>query len=179
MTAMASDEGIDFGAPRPLIDARAPKRQSANAESEAVQSSQIWPARHPPTEAPTRAQRRDPKVAERRWSATIVQRPWCVTGALTRRRQGALQGKGWKLNRSKSAPLGEAAELLRRIVGIWRNCDNPGLTASRWRIQWRMLVRPQPASAAGSSAWLWRVGGLAGAAMENAAMAQTSGGHEI
>ena len=45
----------------------------ANAESAAIQSSQIWPARHPPREAPTRAQKCDLKVAERRWSATVVQ----------------------------------------------------------------------------------------------------------
>jgi hypothetical protein len=60
-----------------------PKRQSANAEPEAVQSSQIWPPRHSPREAPARAQRRDLKVAEPRWSATAVQAP-VLTGALTR-----------------------------------------------------------------------------------------------
>jgi hypothetical protein len=34
-----------------------PTRRPAKAESEAVQSSQIWPATHPPREAPTRAQK--------------------------------------------------------------------------------------------------------------------------
>ena len=39
-------------------------------------------------------------------------RLWCVTGALTRRRRGALQIKGWKLNRSKPARVAEAPKLL-------------------------------------------------------------------
>jgi hypothetical protein len=88
-----------------------PKRQSANAEPEAVQSSQIWPPRHSPREAPARAQRRDLKVAEPRWSATAVQAP-VLTGALTRSDE-----------ESKPARLAEAPKLCRRTVGIWRKGD--------------------------------------------------------
>ncbi len=91
-------------APRPLIDARAPKRQSANAESKAVQSSQIWPARHPPREAPTRAQRRDLKAAERRWSATAEQ-ALVRYGVLNAEATRSAPGKGWKLNRSNPRSL--------------------------------------------------------------------------
>jgi len=48
----------------------------------------------------------------------------------------------------------------------------PVLSASRWRIQWRMLVRPQTRICCGLKRSVWRVGGLAGAATENAAMGE-------
>jgi hypothetical protein len=101
-----------------------PTRRPANADSAAVDQGQIWPARHPPREAPTRAQKRGMKVAERRWSATAVQPPWCVIGALTRRARRSAPGKGWTLNRSKPACLLRRRGSCRRTVALWRNCDS-------------------------------------------------------
>jgi hypothetical protein len=83
-------------------------RQPANAESGAVQSSQIWPARHPPREAPKTAQKCDLKVVDRRWSATAVAGPVrcrCANAAAIR----SAPGKGWKVNRSKPPVPAEAA----------------------------------------------------------------------
>jgi hypothetical protein len=128
------------------------------------------PARHPPREAPTRAQRRDLKICGATVSRPPPCRPWCVTGALTRSNEERSR-TGLKLNRSKRARLAEPPELLSqdcRHLAELRQARSDRLRG--WRIQWRArcggfsggrlvganphLLRAQALALAG-----WRVGG--------------------
>jgi hypothetical protein len=117
-------------------------------------------ASNPQREAPTRAQRRDLKAAERRRSAGAEQ-ALVRYGVLNAEATRSAPGKGWKLNRGKPALLRHKGSS-HRTVAIWRNCDNPGPigvaladpVADAWQAANPHLLRAQALGLAGR-----RVGG--------------------
>jgi hypothetical protein len=107
-----------------------PVRQASQRRVCSHSIKPIWPARHPPREAPTRAQKCDLKVAERRWSATVVQTLVRYRCAKTRRRQGPLRESAGSRTGPNLGGLPRQQSSCRRTVGIWRNCD--ALPRSCW-----------------------------------------------
>jgi hypothetical protein len=88
-----------------------PTRQPANAESEAFQSSQIRPARHPPREAPKTAQKCDLKV----WRPTVASHRRAGPGALPVRYPGGDQERSrerLEAEPEQTRVLAEAPKLL-------------------------------------------------------------------